>query len=298
MKREGRSAPRARAYPPGALAFLASLLLVATFGCAHSRQGDEVAVSSGAGGEKTQVEAEILAEVRESLETRRVGISSLRGRGFLWISSPEWQGAGQVNTIILARRPDELRMRGLLPFSTVFDVVSSADRFHLHFPGEGEVWSGPPEELAPLTGLPILPRDVIAGMFAAPLIEAKDLVLSDYDHTRIWVEWTLNDGSRVRGEFTRDPVLPREFAIMEADQLRLRLQYDDYLLEPDGWWPRDVTLRWPELETRMRIRFVEIELNPVFKPGSFVFEAPEGVQWLEVDSGERISTDPQEGEEQ
>ena len=284
MKREGRSAPRAGVCPPGLFALVALLVLCSGAGCAHSGRSHSVTVPSSVSGERAAEEAALLAEVRHSLETRRGGISSLRGRGYLWISSPDWQGAGQVNTIILARQPDELRMRGLLPFSTVFDVVSSADRFHIHFPGQGEVWTGPPEELAPLTGLPILPRDVIAGIFAAPLIETEGLVLSDYDQNRVWVEWSLADGARVRGEFSRGPVLPREFAVMEADKLRLSLQYDDYLLEPDGWWPRDVTLRWPELETRMRIRFVEIELNPVMKPGSFVFDAPEGVEWFEVDS--------------
>jgi hypothetical protein len=244
-------------------------------------------------------EAEMLSQVRKSLESRRQGITSLRGRGYLWISSPDWGGAGQVNTIILARRPDELRMRGLLPFSTVFDVVSGPNRFYLHFPGEHEVWTGPPEELAPLTGLPILPADVIAAVFAAPFVDAEGLQLSSFDHNSIWVEWDLADGARGRGQFARSPVLPQEFLVIKNDELRVRLEYEDYLLEADGWWPRDITLRWPELETRMRIRFVEIELNPRFKPGSFEFTAPEDAEWFEAHTPEsgRHRTHPEGGEE-
>lgn len=276
----------------GALVFLALAGFAGLSGCAHSPSDSP---RRGAGGDADPArEAGLLEEVRHSLESRRQGITSLRGRGYLWISSPQWEGAGQVNTIILARRPDDLRMRGLLPFSTVFDVVSSAERFHLHFPGEGEVWTGPPEELAPLTGLPIVPQDVIAGLFAAPLIEADELVLSEYDHGRVWVKWNLADGAEVRAEFARDPVLPREFRVVEEERLRVWLEYGDYLLEPGGWWPRDVTLHWPELETRMRIRFVEIELNPQFQPGSFEFRAPEGVQWFEVESTKQMSADPRE----
>jgi hypothetical protein len=300
MRRNGKSAPGTRVNPrlPGALAYLALVLVATAAGCASSRPGATPSEGVGSGAETDPKGKELQEEVRQSLESRVQGITSLRGRGYLWISSPDWQGAGQVNTIILSRRPDELRMRGLLPFSTVFDVVSSADRFFLYFPGEGEVWAGPPEELAPLTGLPILPRDVITGIFAAPIVEAEGLTVTGSDPGRVWVEWILSGDTRVRGEFSRSPVLPREFSVLEGDRLRVRLQYDDYLLEPGGWWPRDITLRWPELETRMRIRFVEIELNPEFKPGSFVFDPPEGVEWFEVESEERANAGSQKGDSQ
>jgi hypothetical protein len=272
-------------------------------GCAHHPAAGNAGAGSAErqdGAPKAELEeARLLDEVRRSLETRRGGITSLRGRGYLWITSPQWEGAGRVNTIILARRPDELRMRGLLPFSTVFDVVSGPQRFYLHFPGPAEVWTGPPEELAHLTGLPIVPRDVIAAVFAAPFVEPTGVELSSYDHTTVWVEWPFQDGVRIKGRFARDPVLPREFAVLEGGELKLRLEYGDYLLEPDGWWPRDITLRWPELETRMRISFVEIELNPKFKPGSFEFAAPDGVEWFEAQATEagRADAAPYEGEQ-
>ena len=81
-------------------------------------------------------------------------------------------------------------------------------------------------------------------------------------------------------------MLPKEFLLYEGPKIRVKLTYSDYLLEGEEWWPREVTLRWPELQTRMRITFLEIRLNPEFREGSFEFDAPEGVRWIHVDGEE------------
>ena len=263
-----------------------SFLLVVGSGCSSSMQYSASSVGGSASIQTSSETDEILRKIGESLERRRSGVQALRGRGTLFISSPDWNGASRVNTIILARRPSQLRMRGLTPFSTAFDVLSGPERFYLHLPSESEVWTGPAAQLGSLTGLPIVPEDVVAALFAEPFGELRELRILRYDHSRVEVEWRLESGERAVGVFERSRMLPSELSIIRKGEKSLILKYTDYLLEPDGWWPRGIRLHWPQEHARLHVDLHEIELNPNFKEGSFEFSPPQDVQWYEYDGDE------------
>ncbi len=273
---KGRPGPRWPELRAGALA-------LALAACAPAaREPGPAAVPPGRPGE-----ARALAEVRAALVARREGVQRLRGRGTLTVSSPDWEGATHLQAVVVARRPDDLRIRGYTPLSTAFDCLTDARRFVLHLPPVSEVWTGPADDLGPATGLPLVASDLVSALFALPFESEDAMQLVRADGKGIVATWRLADGSQVEGYFGRRPALPRRYVVRRDGRVRAELEYGDYLREPEGWWPRRFFLSWPEEGAYFRLTLVAVELNPELAPESFEFEPPAGVQWIRIgESGE------------
>lgn len=273
-----RDAKRLRA----AAGLAAGLALAA--GCAAPRTGVEVAPAPAPAGGDVHEMHRAAADVRAALQHRQANVVRLRGRGTLTVQSPDWEGASRVQAVVVARRPEDLRVRGYTPISTAFDCLTGPGQFVLHLPTEGEVWTGPAEELRAVTGLPLVPADLVDALFGIPFEVADSLRVLRADRDRVTAAWRLPDGSEVEAEFRRHPTLPERFVIRRDGKVRAELEYGDYLREPDGWWPRKYFLSWPEEGASFHLTLVAVELNPDLETGSFEFVAPEEAQWFRVRS--------------
>jgi len=269
--------PRARAWLSGCVAALCLIVV----GCAARRAAPQAEAPAAA-----HEVADARREIEQALAERRTGVTALRGRGTLWVSSPTWDGAARVQAIVLARRPEDLRVRGYTPLSTAFDCLAAPDRFVLHLPEPGEAWTGPAEELGPATGLPLVPADLVDALFGAPFEIGDSLVVRRVESDVLEASWRLPDGSEVEARFARHPTRPQGFRLLRDGRVRVELEYGDYLLEEEGWWPRRYDLSWPEDESYFRLQLVAVELNPAFEPKSFELEPPAGTQWIRVRSAD------------
>ncbi len=206
-----------------------------------------------------------IAEARQALARidreadARVG---LRAVGRLRLVTPE--GDGRVREIILAQRPDRLRLESHGPLGQAVGLLVTADGEYSFFDGQ-RLESGAVHDdlLARRLGLELRPDEAVELLLAAPPIPGIARAAFRRDSDTV----VDGDGWRVVYDALGDLAL---LETLEADgSVRWRARYAGWRDEPGGRFPRELELEFPATQVRAELALSRVELNPELRPGQF-----------------------------
>jgi outer membrane lipoprotein-sorting protein len=223
-----------------------------------------------------------LADVMRAVAVRRDTVRSMRAVASMRYTSPN--ESRRAKQIIIAERPDRLRLEVLSPFGIVFVLAADDGTLAAYSREEATVYRGEAsaENLARYAGvdLPIrIAVDLLLG--TPPLDRAVEGVVSNSDQgIQLWQ--TAAGGAQVTW-FTAllEPI--RYEQRDEDGYVRLRATFDDYASVDGLRLPMLLNLELPASRERFEITFRDPEVNPVLARSMFALETPSGSREIDLD---------------
>src|SRR6516225_6973074 len=215
----------------------------------------------------------------------------------------------EIRGYILARKPDELHMIGLMPFvrTTAFDMVSDGREFKLWIPPKNKFVVGENRVTAPNNDEPlenIRPQNIYEALLIrhiepAPIeiavLENGYETLHDAKGHRILQEDYELTVIRQRGPddyvlsrkiiFGRTDLKPhRQFIYGEDGKVATDARYAEYK-DYDGFsFPSRIEIYRPQEEYDITLNILKLEINTPLRDDQFVLEQPAGAQVVHLDS--------------
>jgi hypothetical protein len=215
----------------------------------------------------------------------------------------------EIRGYILARKPDELHMIGLMPFvrTTAFDMVSDGREFRLWIPPKNKFVVGENRVTAPNNDQPlenIRPQNIYEALLIrhiepAPIeiavLENGYETLHDAKGHRILQEDYELTVIRQRGPddyvlsrkiiFGRTDLKPhRQFIYGEDGKVATDARYAEYK-DYDGFsFPSRIEIYRPQEEYDITLNILKLEINTPLRDDQFVLEQPAGAQVVHLDS--------------
>jgi hypothetical protein len=215
----------------------------------------------------------------------------------------------EIRGYILARKPDELHMIGLMPFvrTTAFDMVSDGREFKLWIPPKNKFVVGENRVTAPNNDQPlenIRPQNIYEALLIrhiepAPIeiavLENGYETLHDAKGHRILQEDYELTVIRQRGPddyvlsrkiiFGRTDLKPhRQFIYGEDGKVATDARYAEYK-DYDGFsFPSRIEIYRPQEEYDITLNILKLEINTPLRDDQFVLEQPAGAQVVHLDS--------------
>jgi hypothetical protein len=212
----------------------------------------------------------------------------------------------EIRGYVLARKPDELHMVGLMPIvrTTAFDMVSNGEEFKLWIPpknrfviGKNEITTlnidQPMENIRPQNIYEALlirhidPNSEIAVLENGyeTLHDAKGhrILQEDYELTIIQ---KYDKGWRLRRKiiFGRTDLKPhRQYIYSEDGKVATDAKYAEYK-DYDGFsFPSRIEIYRPQEEYDITLNMLKVEINQPLKDDQFVLEQPPGAEVVNLD---------------
>jgi hypothetical protein len=268
VRRAGRREPVER--PP--LRLLALLLLASAGGCVKRAPPPDLSPDPAA----------LLAQV----ERTQARVERVRGEARVRVETPG--GSGTVTQLVLAERPDRLRLDALDFFGNpAAALVADGGRFTLLDLREGVFYRGAatPENLTRLVPVPISARDLVLLLCGAVPVAGRASAVEPGDGV---LRLTLEDGDRVqRLDVGAGAAVHRSTVRERPGTGSASPRYDvafDHFQERGGRpFPDEVRLDAPGAGVRLRLTWKEIDVNGVLPEGSFTLTPPPGVRIVDLD---------------
>jgi hypothetical protein len=226
--------------------------LLATSGCAGLRwrePGVPVPVAEA---------ARALERVQQAAEQRQ----SLRARGRLELDATA-RDLGRVDQIVLAERPDHLRLESHSPLGQALSFLVTDGIRYAFFDGErlesGVVDAG---TLSERMGLALEPREAVEVLLAAPPAASASQAFRRGDEL-----WIHADGWRLA--LAADGELAALEALDPRGRLRWRARYTGWRDVPGGRYPQQLSLSFPGTRVEARLHLSRVELNAALGPDRF-----------------------------
>jgi outer membrane lipoprotein-sorting protein len=227
------------------------------------------------------------ADLFRALAARREAIHAVRALARMsYTSGTESRRTRQV---VLAERPDRLRLEVLSPFGTVFLLTADRGRLGAYVPDEHAVYRGAAsaDNLARYTQVDVpvsTAVDLILG--TPPMDEGRDGVVSrDEGLVQLWQD---AGNSVVRVAWFTSRLEPVRWEQRDADGLVLVRARFDAIAEIGGVrLPTQVQVELPSSAQRIDIALGEPEVNPVLADALFDLETPSGAREISLDALER-----------
>jgi hypothetical protein len=189
--------------------------------------------------------------------------TSLRARGRLELDVPA--GDRRVDEVVLAQRPDRLRLESLSPLGQAISVlVTDGERYGWFDGARLESGDITPATLHERVGLALEPREAVDLLLASPSA-AGSAPRSAFDTgSELWI---VLDGWRLG----LDPA--GELAALEAldpaGKLRWRARYAGWRDVPGGRYPEALSVEFPRTRVALRLELSRVELNAALGPERF-----------------------------
>jgi len=211
-----------------------------------------------------------------------------------------------IRGYILARKPDELRMVGLMPYvrTTAFDMVSDGREFKLSIPpknkfvvGENRVVTNPnPDQ--PMQN--IRPQNIYEALLIKHIdpdeiavLENGYETLHDQKGNRVLQDDYELTVIRKHGDnwilerkiiFGRTDLQPhRQFIYSEDGKVATDAHYAEYKDYDGVSFPSRIEIYRPEEEYDITLNILKLEINPQLRDDQFVLQQPAGAQVEHLD---------------
>lgn len=257
------------------LAALAGVALVVG-GCA-ARERETVSPHGAWGSTDLPGERDLLA----LLTNRRAALSSIRGIARTSYESRD--ESHRAKQLLIAARPDRLRLEILSPLGTVFVLATADGRMAAYERGEKTLYRGRATqanlERYAQVDLPI--TSVVDVLLATPpaLSGGSGVVTRDGNLIQLWQRRA--DDIRV---VWFDGQLPARYERRNGQgNVLVRVTYPGYDAVDGVQIPTAVTLEFPPTEQRIGIRLADLEVNPILKDAVFALETPPGTREINLD---------------
>jgi hypothetical protein len=217
-----------------------------------------------------------------AVEARRDGIQSLRAVARMRYTSPH--ESRKAKQIIIAERPDRLRLEVLSPFGTVFVLAASDGTLAAYSRDEATVYRGSasPENLARYAGVDLPVAMAIDLLLGTPPVDAAvgGVVSRSEEGVELWQ-------NRARGtQVTWFTALLEPIRYEQRDEegyVQLRATFDAYASVDGLRLPTLLDLELPASSERIEITLRDPEVNPVLASSVFALETPPGSREVELD---------------
>lgn len=223
-----------------------------------------------------------LSDVMRAVEARRGTIQSMRAVARMRYTSPS--ESRRAKQIIIAERPDRLRLEVLSPFGAVFVLAANGGMLAAYSSDDATVYRGEAsaENLARYVGvdLPItIAVDLLLG--TPPLDTGEDGVVSLSEQgVQLW-----QTGARgVQVTWFTALLEPIRYEQQDEDgYVRLRATFDGYATVDGTRLPTLLDLELPPSDERIEIMLRDPEVNPVLARSVFALETPSGSREVDLD---------------
>lgn len=249
----------------------AALFLAMFLGCAKR-------IDFGPGGEIR--DAPELLSLTDQAERQ---ILSLKGEGRLRINSPK--GSGTLNIFAAVADPDKLHLESLNFFGKPQQILKTAGaRFGLLDAEAGKYYRGPASQQNLSRFVPVaLPvGDLVAIMLGrAPRIASSAASLKLDDSRGAYL--VSLEGNGLQQRLWIDPKTHRVRRSEVRGPKAYELSFDDFEGFASTEFPRQTSLNVPGENTRLELKYRDLELNPRLDASLFDLAPPSGMAVIEVD---------------
>jgi outer membrane biogenesis lipoprotein LolB len=259
--------------PPG-IAVLATVVLLA--GCASRSAPRPIPAPAG-----TLPAADAIFA---ALAQRREAVRGLRALARLSYSSPD--ESRKAKQLLVAERPDRLRLEILSPFGAVFVLTTADGALAAWARDESTVYRGVAsrQNLERYANVDLPVGTVVDLLLGTPPLQpdADTVVSNDAGLTEVWQD--LSDTVQV-GWFN-DHLEPVRYEQREqSGEVRLRTAFDGYATIDGMSVPTQISIELPVEQRRVDLALSETEVNPALPDSVFALETPSGSRVVDLDQG-------------
>ena len=281
------------------------LAMLSTTGCVFRTRPVEEQYSKAPLKESTQQGLiESINQQAESLHSLKatVDIDSSSGG----VKKGHYTDYKEIRGYILARKPDELHMIGLMPIvrTTAFDMVSDGREFKLWIPPKNRFVVGKSEVQTPSSDQPmenIRPQNIYEALLIRHIDPESEIAVLENGYE------TLHDakGHRILQEdyeltiikkydkgwrlgrkiiFGRTDLKPhRQYLYSEDGKVATDAKYAEYK-DYDGFnFPSRIEIYRPQEEFDITLNMLKVDINQPLKDDQFVLAQPPGAEVVNVD---------------
>ncbi len=212
----------------------------------------------------------------------------------------------EIRGYVLARKPDELHMVGLMPIvrSTAFDMVSNGQDFKLWIPPRNRFVVGKNEVTNPNAAQPmenIRPQNIYEALLIRPIDPNTEIAVLEngyetlhdakghrvlQDDYELTIIQKYDKGWRLGRKiiFGRIDLKPhRQFIYSEDGKVATDAKYAQYK-DYDGFsFPSRIEIYRPQEEYDITLNMLRVEVNQPLKDDQFVLEQPPGAVVVNLD---------------
>lgn len=212
----------------------------------------------------------------------------------------------EIRGYVLARKPDELHMVGLMPIvrSTAFDMVSNGQDFKLWIPPRNRFVVGKNEVTNPNAAQPmenIRPQNIYEALLIRPIDPNNEIAVLEngyetlhdakghrvlQDDYELTIIQKYDKGWRLGRKiiFGRIDLKPhRQFIYSDDGKVATDAKYAQYK-DYDGFsFPSRIEIYRPQEEYDITLNMLRVEVNQPLKDDQFVLEQPSGAVVVNLD---------------
>lgn len=212
----------------------------------------------------------------------------------------------EIRGYVLARKPDELHMVGLMPIvrSTAFDMVSNGQDFKLWIPPRNRFVIGKNEVTNPNAAQPmenIRPQNIYEALLIRPIDPNTEIAVLEngyetlhdakghrvlQDDYELTIIQKYDKGWRLGRKiiFGRIDLKPhRQFIYSDDGKVATDAKYAQYK-DYDGFsFPSRIEIYRPQEEYDITLNMLRVEVNQPLKDDQFVLEQPSGAVVVNLD---------------
>ncbi|MBX3025099.1 DUF4292 domain-containing protein [bacterium] len=217
--------------------------------------------------------------------TRRAALRGLRAWARLSYQSPD--ASQRAKQLLVAERPDRLRLEIFSPFGAVFVLAAADGALTAYDRGARTVYRGAAsaDNLRRYTQMDLPVAGAVDLLLGTPPLDAAapGVVSLDGGAIELW-RGTADGGARV--VWYAPSLLPLRYEERDRDgRVHLRAVYDGYAAVDGIDVATQLRLELPQSQQRIEIALSDIEVNPTLGNGVFALQTPDGSAVVELDRG-------------
>lgn len=222
------------------------------------------------------------AELLDTLSARRAAVRAVRALARTSYASPE--ESRRVKQVLVAARPDRLRLDILSPFGVALVLAAGRGRMVVYEPGERTVYRGAASSANLQSFVPVdLPvGDAVDVLLVSPpmLVGAPATVSRDEVGLKLW----QGDASAVRVLWFDDVLKPIRYERCDSQgNILARVGYGQYADFAGHSMPARIHIELPSEERSVTIELRDLEVNPELGDAVFSIETPPGSREISLD---------------
>jgi hypothetical protein len=220
-------------------------------------------------------------DLLDLLATRRSTLRGLRALARTSYVSPE--ESRRVRQLLVAARPDRLRLDFLSPFGVALVLAAGDGELAVYEPGERTFYRGAAsaENLRDFVQVD-LPVDsaVDVLLVSPPMLDGEPgIVARDGYGVSLWQGY----GNDVRVLWVDEALNPSRYEQRDGDgNVLMRVVYGEFARRNGVSVPSRIRIELPRDKRSVTIELRDIEVNPVLADGDFVLEVPGGSREIPI----------------
>jgi outer membrane lipoprotein-sorting protein len=221
-----------------------------------------------------------------SLSARRASIRGLRAMARMaYTAEGESRSTRQL---MIAERPDRLRLEVLSPFGTVFVLTTGSGRLAAYVPDERTMYRGSAsaDNLARYTQIDLPASDAVDLLLGTPpLAGDRASVVSEEDGLlKLWQD----AGGKVYVTWFTDRLEPARYEQRDSEgRVLLRARYGAFTDVAATRLPSELEVELPSSQQRINISYRQSEANPPLADTTFALITPPGSREIALDRAEQ-----------